>query len=206
VAAGGTAVLLGVTRQLVGTSWTGAQPFSYAGSLGPLSLPPDQDAAFRQIGDCLAAEFRLTGLFGVDAIVNDEGVWPVEVNPRYPASAEVLERAGRFSAVRLHAEACRSAALPPPLEYGHRVAGKAIVFAAAEVEVTEALVDWAEGENRGRAWPAVADLPHPGSRLPQGGPVLTVLCEGTELPDVEAQLRRQIVAANELAGRSAAGC
>jgi len=202
VAAGGSAVLLGVTRQLVGTSWTSASPFSYAGSLGPLSLTPDQDAAFRQIGDCLAAEFRLTGLFGVDAMVNDEGVWPVEVNPRYPASAEVLERAGRYSAVRLHAEACRSGGLPPLPEYGRRMAGKAIAFAAAEVEATEALVDWAEGENQGRPWPAVADLPHPGSRIPQGGPVLTVLCEGTELPEAEAQLRRQIAAAIDVAGVS----
>jgi uncharacterized protein len=74
VAAAGRAVLLGVTRQLVGETWTGATGFQYCGSIGPLRLTENCQARFAAIGDVLARTFNLNGLFGVDAIVNEQGV------------------------------------------------------------------------------------------------------------------------------------
>ena len=50
----------------------------------------------------LAKRFSLAGLFGVDAIVNDEGVWTVEINPRYTASMELVEPSLDASLVDLH--------------------------------------------------------------------------------------------------------
>ena len=46
--------------------------------------------AFRRFGG-------LRGVFGIDAIVRNGVPWPVEVNPRYTASVEVIEIADRAS-------------------------------------------------------------------------------------------------------------
>ncbi len=84
---------MGATWQLVGTGWTGAPAFCYAGSVGPVEPQTHLDAQWERIGSTIARRFRLVGLFGVDAILDGHTVWPIEVNPRYPASVEVLERA-----------------------------------------------------------------------------------------------------------------
>jgi len=110
VAAAGTATLLGISAQLIAVPWCGGQGFRYCGSLGPLRLSPATVARFRRIGDCLAASFALRGLFGVDAILTPREVWPVDVNPRYTASIEVLERALGVLAVQRHVAACRQEA------------------------------------------------------------------------------------------------
>src|SRR6185295_17656053 len=57
VGAAGTAVMLGATEQWVGTDWTGAPAFAYAGSMGPLALEPWQRDALTRIGERLASEF-----------------------------------------------------------------------------------------------------------------------------------------------------
>ena len=93
VAAEGQAIFLGATRQLLGGNLPNVNEFRYAGSVGPLPLASALVEAFRSVGQALANEFPLSGLFGVDAIVVDRAVWPVEVNPRYTASVEILERA-----------------------------------------------------------------------------------------------------------------
>ncbi len=120
VAAAGDARLLGVTEQVLRPWRAGRAAFCYAGSLGPLRLSNEVLAAFEQIGRVLCREFPLRGLFGVDAIIADEKVWPVEVNPRYTASVEVLERALAISAVGLHVAACRDARLPPAADVSAR--------------------------------------------------------------------------------------
>ena len=50
-------------------------------------------AVLDKLGTVLAQAFRLVGLFGVDGVLDAERFWPVEVNPRYTASVEVLEGA-----------------------------------------------------------------------------------------------------------------
>src|SRR6266542_4829427 len=94
--------LLGVTRQLVGESWLGAAPFRYCGSIGPLDVPAGTRAILEAIGRELTAASGLRGLFGVDFVLRDCIPWPVEVNPRYTASVEVLEYATGLRAVALH--------------------------------------------------------------------------------------------------------
>src|SRR5690606_21045188 len=88
--------------------------FHYAGSLGPLRLANATTRHLQALGDLLAAEFQLIGAFGVDFILDadEETVWPVEINPRYTASMEVLERAHDQLIVAQHIAACRDHTLP----------------------------------------------------------------------------------------------
>jgi predicted ATP-grasp superfamily ATP-dependent carboligase len=192
VAAQGQAGLLGVTRQLTDSDWTAAKGFQYAGSVGPLRLTAECQRQFRRLGQCLAAEFRLTGLFGVDAIVSADSVWPVEVNPRYTASVEVLERALGIHAIQLHAAACVNETVPEslPVVGEHTLwCGKAIVYATAEVTVGEPFTSRLMAASVD-PWPRFADIPAPGTQIGSGQPVLSVLAEAVSEIEVEQQLRR----------------
>src|SRR5262249_666683 len=97
--------LLGVTRQLVGAGWLNAGPFRYCGSVGPLPLGRGLQRSLDALGRLLARRAGLRGLFGVDGVLRGSAFWPVEVNPRYPASVEVLEYATRLAALRWHRQA-----------------------------------------------------------------------------------------------------
>lgn len=212
VAAAQRAQLLGVTQQWVGAPWTGARDFQYAGSLGPLTLTDEQRQAWRNIGDCLAERFALTGLFGVDAIETVAGVFPVEINPRYTASVEVLERGANLTAVTLHAEACREGRLPSAMPAARtRACGKAVLYARRTGPASEAFWRFLDDRRHGSdpaAWPCVADLPHVGEIFQAGRPVMTLLAEGDSeaavLHALQAQAREvfaRLESGDSLAGR-----
>src|SRR5262249_42511405 len=133
---GKRALLLGVTRQLIGEAWFGASGFQYCGSVGPLPLGEQSRLAFERLGNALAAGFGLRGLFGVDAVLRDGVPFPVEVDPRCTASVEVLEHGLAVQSLALHAAACGLAGplTPDPSPRrgeGRTIVGKAILFARA---------------------------------------------------------------------------
>jgi predicted ATP-grasp superfamily ATP-dependent carboligase len=218
VAAGGRATLLGVTQQLIGCDWTGASGFRYTGSLGPLVLDVRTKEIFQRIGNCLARRFQLRGLFGVDAIKGSgvffdvggdrslsrssvsptskktpDPVFPVEVNPRYTASVEVLERGLGVQAIALHVSACRDGVLPQQvIPASGYYCGKAIVFARTDVEVTGDFSQLVSDRNANHDWPVIADVPHTGDRISAGHPITTVLAAGESLAAVEQHLRQLV--------------
>ncbi len=178
VANGRRAALLGASEQLIGAQWAGASGFRYAGSLGPLRLTARQVESLERVGQCVTTRFGFIGLFGVDAVLADEDFWPLEVNPRFTASVELLERALGFRAVALHVAACVAGELPQPISNRtHRSHGKAIVFATAYSVVTEAFVEECVRRNRDSHWPVFADIPHPSTVVRAGQPIVTVFAE-----------------------------
>jgi predicted ATP-grasp superfamily ATP-dependent carboligase len=190
VAAGGRSILLGVTRQLVGMSFTHAGPFQYCGTLTPLGADARITERFAEIGQCLAAEFQLTGLFGVDAVIRGGEVWPVEVNPRYTASVEVLERAFGFHAIGFHVNARLKGALPdPPPTETDRFFGKAVLFAPRTFVAGPKFQKYATTMNRGREWPAIADIPTDGKRIETGQPIVSILAAAVHQREVLHRLR-----------------
>jgi predicted ATP-grasp superfamily ATP-dependent carboligase len=198
VSAGRTAVLLAITRQLIGADWTGASGFRYCGSIGPLDVEDQLGATFIQIGNTLADRFGLVGLFGVDAIVNQHGVWPVEVNPRYTASMELVDWARGISAVDLHVQACQLGQLPASLpSRSSTIVGKAIAFADRPLTAGEELAALA-GERHAGGWPVVADIPEPGTAIPAGGPIVTLLAEGDDEAQIIARLRERVAGVKRL--------
>jgi predicted ATP-grasp superfamily ATP-dependent carboligase len=174
------AELLGVTRQLVGEKWLHAEPFHYCGSVGPLALDSSSGQAFENLGDALVRGFGLRGLFGVDCVLKDGLPWPVEVNPRYTASIEVLELATGLAALARHRkvfdpESTHAGKFTQP-QTG--VVAKAIVFARREV-VVPADAPWAPTLQL----PPLdlrdfADLPHAGERIETGQPIVTLFARG----------------------------
>lgn len=189
VAANGQAVLLGVTKQLIGARWAGASGFRYCGSIGPLQPGPSRLADWSRIGGCLARQFHLQGLFGVDAVVNDQGPWVVEVNPRYTSSVEILEFGNSVDALGEHAAACRDGRLYSRLPgIAHRFRGKAILYAGRDIQIGASFVEAACRANEGGPWPMIADVPVAHQRIAAGRPVATLFAEGDNPKDTEVRL------------------
>ena len=172
--------LLGVTLQLVGAPTFCAAPFSYCGSIGPLAQSEPEARQWRHIGETLSRALGLRGLFGVDAIKRQDGIYPVELNPRYTASVEVIELALGCRAVRLHCDTCNDRSPKPVRPRAQRVFGKAIVFAPRDLSFRPGI----------DAGCASADLPASGARIRQGQPIQTLLVSGTEVEAVNRQLEQ----------------
>jgi uncharacterized protein len=187
--------LLGITRQLVGAPWLHAAPFRYCGSIGPLDPNLVQRPALEELGHLLASECFLDGLFGVDGIVRDGTFWPVEINPRYTASVEVLEYAAGWSILAWHAHVFthgRLPLLPLPAVPVDRFIGKAILFARADLAFP-ADGPWMAELRSPRSLhelPAFADIPAAGERIEAGRPLITFFAQANSVSACEDALRR----------------
>lgn len=185
VAAGGRAVPLGVSRQLIGDAAFGADGYRYCGNI----LASIEDAQFGQdeaivgaasASACVVTEdFGLVGVNGIDFIAGAGAAYTVEVNPRWCGSMELVEYAYDLSVFGIHAAACTDAVLPEfdlarAMRAGNAV-GKAVVFARRDVTVGDTRSWLAEAD--------VRDVPHPGERIAARRPVCTVFGAG---PDAAA--------------------
>jgi predicted ATP-grasp superfamily ATP-dependent carboligase len=185
------AVLLGVTQQLVGTKWLNGSNFRYCGSVGPVVLNDRARMTFQRIGQVLVERCSLRGLFGVDAVLRDGIPLPVEVNPRYTASVEVLEHALGFSSLGLHGACFEPGGVSPLPASNGLCTGKAILFARASFTFpTDG--PWIQSLNQDLGeggWPEHADVPHPGEPIHAGQPILSLLATGLTAEMVTAKLR-----------------
>ncbi|HBI41283.1 MAG TPA: ATP-dependent carboligase [Planctomycetales bacterium] len=186
--------LLGVTRQLVGEGFLHTAPFHYCGSVGPLRPDAIQRQVLERFGSILARKCGLRGLFGVDGIVRDGDFWPVEVNPRYTASIEVLEYALGLSAMAWHRAAFVPSAPRPALcsDASAPCVGKAVYFARGDLRFPDD-GPWNEVLRSPPILsepPAFADIPHPGTAIKAGWPILTLFAHADTVDACLDALRR----------------
>jgi predicted ATP-grasp superfamily ATP-dependent carboligase len=199
VAAGGRCSVLAVSRQLIGDSVFGAAGYRYCGSM--MSLDPDDPwegdrrlaSGAHALADAASRLFRLVGVNGVDFVVRDGVPVAIEVNPRWSASMELVDRVCEAPLMAAHEEACRSGAPPHvhrPRDVG--VTGKAIVFAKSRVTT---------GDTRrwigSAGWGDVRDVPWPGTSFERGDPICTVLAAGRTFADCYAALASKAAAIYE---------
>ncbi len=187
VAARGRVAPLGVTQQLVGDPAFGSGGFRYCGSL--LSAAGDPGAVAwhapaMAVAGAVASAFDLVGVNGVDFMARDGVVHPIEVNPRWTSSMELVERAWGRSLFAAHVLACVEGQLPRVDGGGFvvrpaRIHGKAIVFARRDVHL---------GDTRAWLGTDVADVPRPWTQISAGQPVCTVFAEGVDAAGCHAAL------------------
>lgn len=185
------------TRQLVGMPWLHAAPFRYAGSIGPVDYSTLDMQDVSRSGFRLATHAGMKGLFGIDFVHDEQRDHVIEVNPRYPASVEVIEHAGGIAVVSRHQLAFGRGQYQPALLKPTCVVGKAIYYAdrpitfPAEGPWDDSLAHVTDVWRR----PDFADIPHPGDVIDAGHPVLTFF---TEADSEEVCLRRLQLRAAEL--------
>ena len=199
--------LIGVSRQLIGGDSANAGPFAYCGSIGPVSLTDSPWSQLERMGQAIADECGLRGLFGIDFMFDGKTPWLTEVNPRYTASVEVLEFALDISLLGWHCHACAAfdnsipdllpnhqfhtdgiaelSAQPP----GQTVA-KQIIYAGREC-VVSSLAEFT-AENAGARVPFLADIPAVGSIIPAGRPVCTVFATESDFESASQLLQQRV--------------
>ena len=174
--------IFGVTRQLVGDARAGAKPWHYAGSLGPLSVGKEVDSQLKTLANLLSQRFQLRGLVGVDLVIANNRAWVLEINPRYSASVEVIERITGRSAMAEHVAVCSGkAAAKTAVEAPSAAAcGKVVLFAKHDFTITPVFHQWAIAQaSIDLEQCRLADIPEAGQQLSIGQPVLTVLASGS---------------------------
>jgi predicted ATP-grasp superfamily ATP-dependent carboligase len=176
---GRQAHLIGATRQLVGDVWLQAAPFHYCGSIGPMIVTPTLHRQLAAMGEVLVRACGLRGLFGVDGILRDEVFWPVEVNPRYTASMELLEWSSGKSLIFWHSSRfdTRGVIEPPwDKELLPRCIGKAILFAGQALTFPHDGPWRCVRQQPPPLWdvPPFGDIPTAGEPISAGRPVLTL--------------------------------
>ena len=173
--------LLGVTRQLVGEAWAGAGEFQYCGSIGPWPLSPHCEQQVRQLGEVLCTEFGLTELYGVDLLLEGNKLWTIEVNPRYTAAVEVVERAHGISV------------FDSTIDWQQNLfVGKVVLFAKAALVLSERLHNRLMQQAGKIAWPEIADIPGAGTEISLGQPILTLFAEAESCEAVAERLQRRV--------------
>jgi predicted ATP-grasp superfamily ATP-dependent carboligase len=194
--------LLGITYQLVGVPWLHAPAFVYCGSVGPVRLSEAVSAKLMKIGTTLALAGGMRGLFGLDFVVSDDTPWPVEINPRYTASVEILELASGLQALSFHRKVfdllAPETAMPPGSSM--HVYGKGILFAEKKF-IFPSAGPWQSALKKTSNWftnPDFADIPAPGEQIEGADPVLTFFVRGTAVDHCLEQLHARAGALDRL--------
>lgn len=181
---GRRAVALGFSRLLVGEAAFGASGFRYCGNILSGGHDPlfSEEAALLDRSVELAAAvtetFGLVGVNGIDFVARSGIPHPVEVNPRYTASMELVERAWGVSIFGTHARACAGELPAFDLSRSRGVHrrgaafGKAVVYARRDTTVGDTR-SWLEDD-------LVRDIPAPGEHILRGHPVCTVFARASD--------------------------
>jgi uncharacterized protein len=113
VANGKTAQTIGFNQQFVAP--TVEMPYRFAGAVSNVLIPPNIHAAFEHAAQQLTNALNLRGLNNLDAILDGEKLWILELNPRLSASFHLYENlfslhlqgvAGDLTTYKAHENAC----------------------------------------------------------------------------------------------------
>ncbi|MGH7674943.1 MAG: ATP-grasp domain-containing protein [Gemmatimonadales bacterium] len=192
---GRRAVTLGLSLALAGERAFGARSFGYCGNIlagaGDAQFADDARlfAAATALAAAVTEEFGLVGVNGIDFIARRGIPYALEVNPRYTASMELVERAYGLSMFEIHARACAGALLPFDLASARAAPGaigKAIVYARRTLTLGDT-GSWLADDS-------VRDVPQPHERIARGRPVCTIFARGRDGADCYAALGARAVA------------
>ncbi|WP_417384515.1 ATP-grasp domain-containing protein [Gimesia sp.] len=204
-------VLVGTAVQFIGNPALQADGFQFCGGMTLSPVPAEWRDILEKLGQNVARECQLRGLFGCDLIWNPDqqpGFWLTEVNPRYTALTELFEQLLQLPLLRWHFAACRSREESPiAAEYSVEElirlleirkkqhlspVSKGIFYASTDLAAPE--LDF-ESFNAQQAWqiPAFADIPDPGAIIPAGTPVCTLFGTGSDHESCLTSLADQIL-------------
>ncbi|MFK7821141.1 MAG: ATP-grasp domain-containing protein [Planctomycetaceae bacterium] len=168
--------LCGVTQQVIWPGLTGTD-FAYGGSVGPVELSRNALDQLELIGSFLNSEAGLRGIFGVDFVLrSDDSVTPIEINPRYTASVEVLEIGFSQSLLLPHHAAFKGEAYPMSNRQEPQFVAKIILYASDRTVIDHNLdqQDMPVGVR-------LADIPSAGSVIDANHPICTVVAPAGSL-------------------------
>jgi predicted ATP-grasp superfamily ATP-dependent carboligase len=182
--------LFGITRQLVGIPWLHAKDFCYSGNVS--RMDHDSERRMQQHSQAFNG-MGFHSVWGEDFIRRSQGPWTIEVNPRYTAAIEVLELA---SGAAILSDEWQE-------RVRHRyVVAKGIYYAPHDFTFPHCGA-WDDSLARcSDVWTLhdFADIPHPGTPIDEGQPVITIFAQGETEADCLQSLQRRAAELDRLFG------
>lgn len=177
IADGERARIIGFNRLRMRASNAPA-PFLYSGAISQVQLHDSVRHDVIGIVDKLVGELSLRGVNSLDFILNEEGVWVIDLNPRPTATLELYEHLIEEGWIKQHIRACQGELPVLPIIGSTMTNGHMIVYAPRTLEIPV--------EMRWPAW--IKDRPLPRARITQGQPLCSLFAEDISAEKVEARL------------------
>ena len=162
-------ITLTLNEQLLGVDEVGQEePFGYCGNVVPLMTTRSVMNRCKNIAERITSHFDLIGSNGIDFVISEEGIlYVVEVNPRFQATLECVERILGINMVEAHVKACLQGKLPTIVKKNAVFCTRLILFAPQRSVVPDL-----------SAFEEVRDIPIPEVIIEKGEPVCSIVVEG----------------------------
>ncbi len=172
------------------------EPWLYRGSVGPILLDVRDCDCVTALGNIVRRDSGIRGLWQADCIRDENGLWLLEINPRWSASMELLDASWDATLVAYHAQAILGATLPqlPEQSDTSRLLGKTIVYAQSNWQPSLALWTrwWSQRWNGATEelleQVRLADIPSSCDEIPAGYPVLSCIAADACMESVYERL------------------
>ncbi len=142
---------------------SGERAYGFSGAITPMKHPLESE-----IVKCAERAVSLSGCVGsvgVDFMAADDRFWAIEINPRFQATMDVVERSRGINLFQAHVDASRGI-LP------HAYTGEYLQYAARKVIFAPR--DMTVKDDLSKCGADIADIPALGTEIEEGGAVLSV--------------------------------
>ncbi|HWQ62786.1 MAG TPA: ATP-grasp domain-containing protein [Methanospirillum sp.] len=150
--------------------------YGFCGSVTPLCHPLAEQMCI--MAEKIASASGCCGVLGIDFLITDTKITAIEVNPRFVATLDTIERANGCNLVKMHIDACHGV-LPDTIPKVKQTSIRKILFAPHDLTIRTELSGLI---------PDVADIPVPPASFEKGDAVISVFGEGQD----EASARRTL--------------
>ena len=136
----------------------------------------------------LARKFNLVGSNGVDYILNEDGLYVIEINPRIQGTFECAEKSLGINMLDAHIKACRGEIIEVPEAKYYSY--KKIIYSPARMKYEKIDLD------------NIYDLPHIGSITEKSEPLLTIIDKDKDFEKLYEKVELASKKVNEIAKKS----
>jgi len=161
-------IALTLNEQLLGVKELGQEePFGYCGNVVPLVTTRSVMNRCKNTAERITLHFNLVGSNGIDFVISKEGIpYVVEVNPRFQATLECVERVLGINIVEAHMKACLQGILPIIAKKTGAFCTRLVLFAPQRLVAPDLSV-----------LEEVRDIPIPGVIIDKGEPVCSIVVD-----------------------------
>ena len=171
--------------------------FKYVGNILPLTeksiLAPvkNTDAINREMADTsekLIRKFELIGSNGVDFILNKNGLYIIEINPRIQGTFECVQQALGINMLEAHIKACQNEIIA--IDKAEYYSYKKIIYSPKTVKYEKIDLN------------NLYDMPHLGSITQKDEPLLTIIDKDKDFDKLYEKVELSSQTVNKLANKS----
>jgi predicted ATP-grasp superfamily ATP-dependent carboligase len=198
LSAAGRSQFVGAALSIGGQRDCSPLPFLYRGNIAPLEIRDAERERLEGFAHAVHQSTGIRGLWQADWIVNHEGWWLLEINPRWSASMELLDPLYGNRLIANHVEALGDtpAFVTLPCIPETLFLGKLVLYATRDYQPSHSDLEWMwsrrwnGSSNLPSESEGLADIPNTEALIPCGYPVLTCLVGTQRWEDVSRALER----------------